>query len=246
MVPYIAPRPQTERAYAYWLGRFQGFLEGREASLELAQGFLQSLKDKGCKDNTLILAGRAIRNKLGIPVPLPRMEFPEPNYLTVDQIKALIEASLPLERTLVTVMFDTAGRISEVMEMRVSRLRLDQGVAVVTRKGGHDEQVSLGQRSVEALREWLSIRKSHDDRVFMDYTVGQVRQRLTRTAHKLGFDFHPHLLRHSRVRQLLDSGATLEQVSEICGHKSLSTTALIYGRHTAADRARFLDQQAPW
>ena len=58
--------------------------------------------------------------------------------------------------------------------------------------------------------------------------------------------FHPHLLRHSRIRHLLDSGMPLERVSEVAGHRKLDTTLKIYGSLRATERARYLDEVAPW
>ena len=248
MAAYSTGRPNTVKTYAYWEDRFAAWLDGQSPSLEAAEQFLLHLRDeKGCKPNTIFVVAHAIRRNLGIPVSSPKMEIPEPDYLTLDQVNALIENSESiLQRTLFTVLFDTACRISEVLQLRVSDLRLDDGVATMTRKGGRRQDVALGHRSVLALREWLKVRQRNDDRVFMDYEYFYVARLLRDVAKKLGFKFHPHLLRHTRIRQLLDSGVPLERASEIAGHIRLDTTMKLYGSLKAAERAKYLDEMAPW
>jgi uncharacterized membrane protein (UPF0127 family) len=58
-------------------------------------------------------------------------------------------------------------------------------------------------------------------------------------------DFHPHLLRHSRVRHLMEAKVPIERVSEIAGHRGLDTTLKIYGRLRAEELGKYLEQ-APW
>lgn len=247
MATYSTSRPNTVASYAYWEGRFATWLDGQPVSLEAAELFLQHLQKRGCKPNTIFVVAHAIRRNLGIPVSSPKMDIPEPNYLALDQVYALISTSESvLERTLFVLLFDTACRISEALALRVSDLRLDDGVATMTRKGGRRQDVALGRRSVRALREWLGARKGNDDRVFMDYNYSHVAYLLRAVANKLGFKFHPHLLRHTRIRQLLDSGVPLERASEIAGHRRLDTTMKIYGALKAAERAKYLDEVAPW
>lgn len=240
--------PHTIREYASYERRFREYLDGQQPTLENATAFLEHLARWGLKENSIFVAGHAIRRNLGIQVPVPKFSLPEPEYLTTDQVNALIDHSETiLERTLFTVMFDTGCRISEMLDLHLSDLHLETGVARVTRKGGQKEEISLGQESVQALEKWLSQRKSDDDRVFMDHTYITVRYLFKRVAHKIGLKgFHSHLLRHTRARQLYDAGVPMERISEILGHRSLDTTMKIYARFKAEDRAKYMDKVAPW
>lgn len=239
--------PNTLLAYEGWERRFRAYLQGKEPTLKSATAFLQYLADQGIKQNSIYQAAYALRRNLELRVPVPKFNMPEPDYLTTEQVNLLIDHSPTiLERTLFIVLFDTACRISEVLQLRVSDLRLPDNVAIMIRKGGHRQEVSLGQESVRALREWLRQRKSQDDLVFMDNRYHNVRYLLGRVAKKLDIRFHPHLLRHTRARQLYDSGVPLERVSEILGHRRLDTTMKIYARLRAEDRAALMDKVAPW
>jgi integrase len=233
--------PGTQALYAYWQGRFRHYLDGRKPTAEEGEAFLASLEASGLRPNTVGAAARALR-RLGLAVPAPSVEMGEPHYLTVDQVRRLIQAAPSLlERTLLTVLFSSACRISEVLNLELSDLELDRGVATVTRKGGRRERVSLGRQGTDALREWLAHRRSRSRRVFMDYTYQDVYRLLKRLGRQAGIpDFHPHLLRHSRVMHLRQAGRDWADISEVCGHTRVETTIKVYGRRRAEDRAALL------
>ena len=232
----------TQKAYATQVNAFQKFLDGREPTLEEGEAFLVSMKEKGSKRNTIGVAGRALRKVFGIAVTVPSIEMSEPCYLTVDQVRKLIEkAPTLLEKTIITVTFSSACRISEILNLTVADLELDKRVATVTRKGGRRERVALGKQGTEALRIWLKTRHTKSKRVFMDYTYNNIYYRLKLVGKKAGIpDFAPHQLRHSRVMHLRDAGVDWPDISEICGHTKGDTTLKIYGRRRAEERSQLL------
>lgn len=232
----------SQKTYAVYIRQFQAYLNGREPTLQEADAFLQHLKDKGDKRNTIGVAGRALRRVYGLRVAIPNIEMGEPDYLTVDDVKKLIDKTPSLlEKTVLILVFSTACRISEILNLSKDDLELDKGVATVTRKGGQRERIPLGEQGTEALRRWLKERKSTDRRVFMDYTYSNIYYRLKKTAKKAKLpQFHPHILRHSRIRHLIESGVPIERVSEVAGHRKLDTTSKIYGNLRAEERGRYL------
>jgi len=203
---------------------------------------MKSLKEKGAKRNTIGVAGRALRKMFNIRVPIPNIEMLEPQYLTIDQVKKLIDtAPTLLGKTIITVTFSSACRISEILNLTTDDLELEKGVATVTRKGGQRERIPLGKQGTEALKIWLKARKSNSRRVFMDYNYNNIYYRLKLAAKKAKLPyFHPHILRHSRCRHLLEAGIPIEAVSEVAGHRKLDTTLKIYGSLRAEERARYL------
>lgn len=232
----------TKRAYDIYANAFIKWLGDREKTVELAEAYLEYLATKGAKQNTIGVAGRAIRKMFGLKVSVPNIEMLEPQYLTVDQVKKLIEvAPTLLEKTILILLFSTACRISEILNLTKDDLELDKGVATVLRKGGQRQRIPLGDQGTEALKVWLRERKSNSRRVFMDYTYNNIYYRLKLVAKKAKVpEFHPHLLRHSRVRHLMESGVSIERAGEIAGHRKLDTTAKIYGSLRAEERGRFL------
>ncbi len=233
--------PGSEDLYAYWQNRFKEWLDGRAATKEAGEAFLASLETDGLKRNTLGCAARALR-RVGLAVPAPSIEMGEPKYHSLDEVRRLIHtAPSLLEKTIITVCFSSACRISEVLGLYLSDLELDVGVATVTRKGGRVERIALGKQGSEALRQWLAQRQSRSKRVFMDYYYQDIYRRLKASAKKAGIpEFSPHRLRHSRVMHLRKAGKEWEDISEVCGHTKVETTIKIYGRRKAEERAALL------
>ena len=239
--------PRTVSLYADCERRFRVWLQGADPSLEGAEMYLKHLERRGLKRNTRHIIAMAIRRNCSIPVPSPGIEVPEPEYNTMEEIETLIaNNSGPLTRTAFIVTFDTGCRISELLDMRVSRLDLERRLVKVTRKGGREENLALGQRSVDALSEWLKVRQSDDDLIFMDYTIRDIAYRMCAVARKCRIHFHPHMLRHSRAVHMWRSGMRLEEIAAVLGHKDLNVTRQIYARLSVEDRAKNLDQKAPW
>lgn len=232
----------TQKTYNSYANAFRTFLNGREPSLELAEEFLEALNEKGAKRNTIGVAGRAIRKVFQIQVSVPSIEMSEPKYLAVDQVLKLIKvAPTLLDKTMITVLFSSACRVSEILNLTLSDLELDSGVATVTRKGGRRERIALGKQGTDALRLWLKKRKSKTKRVFMDNTYHDIYYRLRLIGKRAGIpDFTPHRLRHSRIIHLRDAGVDWPNISEVAGHTKLDTTMKVYGRLRAEERARYL------
>lgn len=232
----------SQRTYDSYADAFRRWLAGRKPTLKEGEAFLESLREKGAKRNTIGVAGRALRKVFNIKVAVPSIEMSEPRYLSVDDVRKLIKISPTLlERTIITVTFSTACRISEVLNLTTDDLELDKGVATVTRKGGRRERVALGKQGTEALSAWLKQRKSKTKRVFMDYTYNNIYYRLRLVGKKAGIpDFAPHRLRHSRVMHLREAGVDWPDISEVCGHTRETTTIKIYGRRKAEERAKLL------
>lgn len=232
----------SQKAYAQYARQFETWLDGKKPTLKEGEAFLQSLREKGRKRNTIGVAGRALRRVYKLQVTIPNIEMSEPEYLSIEQVKTMIEkAPTLLDKTILILVFSTSCRISEILNLTKDDLELDKGVATVTRKGGSRQRIPLGDQGTEAMRVWLKERQSTSRRVFMDYTYNNIYYRLKCAAKKAKIPhFHPHILRHSRIRHLIDSGVSIERVSEIAGHRKLDTTQKIYGNLRAEERGKYL------
>jgi len=236
-------RPLSERTYGYHVRKFLRWLGGKEPTRELALKYLEELEKEGKSRNTLGVARNALKREFGFDLPSYKMEFKEPKYLDVETVRKLVEkAPTLLEKTIITLLFDTGCRLGEILGLTVDDIEWDTGVITVERKGGRRERVKVSPKGMEALREWLARRQSKDRRVFMDHDYQSIYYRLRKFSREVGIRFTPHMLRHSRVVHLLKSGVPLERVSDIVGHTKLETTAKIYGRFRAEDLAPYLKE----
>jgi integrase/recombinase XerC len=232
----------SQKTYATYGRQFEGWLNGRKPTLKLGEAFLEEMRQRGAKQNTVSVAGRALRRLYNLQVAVPNIEMLEPEYLTVEEIRTLIDkAPTLLEKTILITVFSTGCRISEILNLTVKDLELDKGVATVVRKGGARQRIPLGEEGTEALRAWLKARQSNSQRVFMDYTYTNIYYRFRVLGKKAKVPhFHAHMLRHSRGRHLSQAGVPMERISEILGHRRLDTTAKIYGNLRAEERAKYL------
>ncbi|HUV51610.1 MAG TPA: tyrosine-type recombinase/integrase [Dehalococcoidia bacterium] len=227
----------TKKTYEVHLRLYLKWLDGRKQDARNAQEYIDHMLDSGRKPNYIATAANALRahwkdggKALSLHAPTPEVGYPK--YLTIDQIyKLLASAKTALEKCILTLLFDTGARISEVLNLHLEDINLEERLLHVTRKGGREEDVLLGEKGQQALEIWLKTRKSKDKRVFMDYTYNDIYYILKETAKRAGIEnFAPHMLRHSLAFYMLSKGKDLHDIQEILGHRSIATTANIYAR----------------
>lgn len=237
----------SHETYSMWVRLYDNFLgAGNIPTLENATKFLDDLVLKGKKQNTVAVARNAIRWRYGFDLPSISIEVNEPKYLLVDDVRKLIDGTpLLLEKAVITLLFSSCCRISEILGLHVNDIDWEHGVITVVRKGGYRQRVKVDDRGMAILKTWLSKRQSRSQTVFMDYSRHDIYKRIKRLGRRLNIPVTPHVLRHSRVVQLMESGVPLERVSDIAGHQKLDTTKRMYGRLRAEDLGRYLDE-AKW
>jgi len=192
----------------------------------------------------LIAEGRATADPTARLV-LPRMWRRLPKALTVPQVESLLaqpDTSVPLElrdKAMLEFTYATGMRVSEVTGQRTRDLDLTAGTARCLGKGSRERMVPVGSvaaRWVEAyLREVRPrLAKGRDsEAVFLNWRgKGLTRmgywKMLAKYARRagLGARVTPHVLRHSFATHLLEGGASLRDVQQLLGHKSISTTQI--------------------
>lgn len=234
---------RTLEAYSYWVGRFDAWREGNDLE-EAAPAFLTDLKARGRSPNTVSLASYALKDHLaaqGIEInfDIPSIKMKDPEYLSPEEIELLISKCRgDLIRTVVILLYDTAARIGEILNLQYPQdIDLAGTKLRVVRKGGHQEWCRITTAGVEALETWIAKRGKKRGRLFLDWRYHDVWKRfnVAKLAAKLP-NATPHQLRHSRARHLrFNAGVEWDLVRDILGHKKVATTIDIYGRRKAED-----------
>lgn len=139
------------------------------------------------------------------------------------------------------VLYGSGVRVSELCELGLDQVRLDEGVLIVWGKGAKERRVPLGEPAVDAFRAWLAIRRdvvpdAAGAVVFANERGKQLTPRDVRRIldRRSPTPTHPHALRHTFATHLLDGGADLRSVQELLGHSDVATTQ----RYTHVSRER--------
>ncbi len=207
--------------------------------------------------------GWLVREELA-PARVLRLELPAaerkiPPTLSAAQQKLLVQAcqesdgpALQARDTaLVLLLVDTGMRASEVCQLRIADVRLNDDPHVLVRygKGNKWREVGpLGKRTVRALRAYVNTWRSRQhpkdgvDTFFIN-RYGKPMQPITlerlleRLKERTGLDArtNPHTFRHSWARTKAEQGSDVLTISRLLGHSALSTTSLYLGTFASAD-----------
>lgn len=184
-----------------------------------------------------------------IPKALPQECLNQMLDLPVDDGDALALR----DHALFELMYGSGLRLSEIHGLDTGDVWLDEGWVRVTGKGRKQRQVPLTGKSVEALKNYLSLRQTASDgkalftgRNGTRLSQRQIQKRLESWAAQNGDGRHisPHMMRHSYASHLLQSSRDIRAVQELLGHSSLSTTQ-IYTKLDFDHIARLYDEAHP-
>lgn len=206
----------------------------------------------------------AIERALAIPV--KRFDRPMLGFLSRDDMQAVLDAPDARswvgqrDRALLTTMYNTGARVSEVIGVRVGDLVLDGAPCVHLRgKGRKQRTVPLWRATAALLRAWTRRLggTTADGPLFPNrggraMTRSNVTQRLalcvqaaaTGRSHLLGRSISPHTIRHTTAMHLLQSGVDITVIALWLGHESPSTTHL-YVEADLAMKERALGRLQP-
>jgi integrase/recombinase XerC len=200
----------------------------------------------------------------------PKIGRSIPNFLTVDQVFALLDAPDESDRfthrdqAILELLYSTGIRVAELVAADLDDLDLKGEMLRVRGKGNKERLVPVGRPAVEAinayqrgersalLAERLGRGKAVDDQaLFLNNRGGRLTTRsVERFVDKYGqragiqTPVTPHALRHSFATHLLEMGADLRSVQELLGHASLSTTQK-YTHLTLDHLSRIYDTSHP-
>jgi integrase len=200
--------------------------------------------------------GRAITLKA--PKKLPRI-------VTVTETQAILDACTRLrDRFFFALLHETGCRAGEALGLRHEDIAVAEGeICIVPRENANGARAKSGSRIVPAAPELIRLYADylHDeysgvdsDYVFINiwaepkgqaWSYPAVYDLVMRLRAKTGLDFDPHWFRHSAATRWLRDGVSVEVVSKLLGHSSVTTTSAIYGHLTVED-ARAALEKAGW
>ena len=183
-----------------------------------------------------------------------------PEVLSPQEIDRL-EASIDLSkweghrnRAIIEVLFSCGLRVSELVNLKLSDLYLDEEYVRVFGKGLKERLVPISRRAIQELQFWfddrchMTIKPGEEDYVFLNrygkhLTRTMILIIIKRQADMAGIQktISPHTLRHSFATALLEGGADLRIIQALLGHESIGTTEIYTHIDTSMLRKEILE-----
>jgi integrase/recombinase XerD len=191
----------------------------------------------------------------------PKLGRPLPMSLSETEVEVLLHAPQTdaprglRDRTMLEVLYACGLRVSELVNIKIDQINIQQGVLLVWGKGNKERMVPVGEQALDWLQRYIQqgrprLLKGNLISVWLFVTNrGKAMSRqafwymIKRYARQAGIDktLSPHTLRHAFATHLLNHGADLRVVQMLLGHSDLSTTQIY--THIARARLKDLHEQ---
>ena len=190
-------------------------------------------------------------------IAMPKIGRSLPQSLTEEEVNALLSApnvSEPLghrDRAMLEVLYATGVRVSELINLKMSQINLNQGVLRIIGKGDRERLIPLGDEAQDWVREFIEgprieiLLERQTDYLFPTRRGDRMtRQAFWHIIKRYGKKacvskkLSPHTVRHAFATHLLNNGADLRVVQLLLGHSDVSTTQIY--THVARERMKEL------
>ena len=177
----------------------------------------------------------------------PKIGRKLPDVLSIEEINMLINAvdlSKPegeRNKAILETMYSCGLRVSELVNLKLSNLMLNEGFIHVFGKGSKERIVPIGSVAIKHINIYTNsvrkhqnnMKKGSEDILFLNRRGALLSRVMVFTIIKdlckiAGIDkvVSPHTFRHSFATHLVEGGADLRAVQEMLGHESITTTEI--------------------
>ncbi len=176
----------------------------------------------------------------------PKLPASLPKILNFEDVELLLDAINTdthlgvRDRAMFELMYAAGMRVSEVCNLTLEQLLLDEDLILIRGKGNKERVVPLGGEAKRWLLEYIEHSRPGLEKGYFNEGIlflnnkGRPLQRkgiwfiLKKLAESVGLNkpVSPHTFRHSFATHLLEGGADLRIVQEMLGHVDISTTQI--------------------
>lgn len=168
-----------------------------------------------------------------------------PDILSVEEIDGLIEA---IDRStkegqrncaILETLYSCGLRVSELCNLKISDLYLNDGFIKVEGKGNKQRLVPISPKAIKEIKLYFQfrgdglIKSGYEDYVFISRFGKNISRIMVfhiikELSNKIGLKktISPHTFRHSFATHLLEGGANLRAIQCMLGHESIGTTEI--------------------
>ena len=185
-----------------------------------------------------LVARRSGEENRTVPLRRPNAELRQREYLTEDEVEKIIKAAKrnrygQRDATMILTCYRHGLRASELCELRWSQVDWSRGHLHVKRLKGSDDSVHTIERDEKrALRQFQRDQEPKSPFVFTSergapFTPSGFAKIIERAGDQaeLGFNVHPHQLRHACGFALANRGVDTRRLQLWLGHKDIRNTA---------------------
>lgn len=168
-----------------------------------------------------------------------------PEVLSAEEVD-MLENSIDLSkweghrnRAIIEVLFSCGLRVSELVNLKLSNLYIEEQYVRIFGKGSKERLVPISPKAIKELNNWfidrnlMKIKPGEEDYVFLNrrgshLTRVMILIMIKQQAEMAGITktISPHTLRHSFATALLEGGADLRAIQAMLGHESIGTTEI--------------------
>ncbi|WP_024335753.1 site-specific integrase [Desulfotignum balticum] len=180
-----------------------------------------------------------------LAIPLKRFDRPLVKYLTQMEMQAILEApdllswSGQRDQVLLATLYNSGGRVSEIIELRRANFDKNSWQAVCLHgKGRKKRVIPLWKRTTNLLKTWSAKIGLDPQQPIFPNRFGNmmsrsgVESRLRLAVSKASVQYpslkdkvvSPHVIRHTTAMHLLQAGVDLSVIALWLGHESVATT----------------------
>lgn len=167
-----------------------------------------------------------------------------PAVLSVDEVNDIMNSvdqskwGGVRDRAILELLYGSGLRVSEVSDVRISNVYLQEKFVRIVGKGNKERVVPMGAPAAEAVTAYLAVRPEpagadSEDILFLNKSGRQLSRisvfnMVKKQAMLAGItkEISPHTFRHSFATHLIEGGADLRVVQEMLGHESILTTEI--------------------
>lgn len=237
----------SKRTIKSYLSQNQRFLDwlgksAKEASSQDIKNYLLYIKAQG-QSNTSInqtisalkfYYSQILKRKLFFNIKRPKRENFLPMVLTRAEVIKIINCASNLKhKLLLSLLYGSGLRVSEVVKIKISHLDLaSASLLVKDSKGAKDRYTLLSAISIKFLNIYLAKLPAGQNYLFAGQSgQGRLSQRSAQKIFehalaKAGLKKQAscHSLRHSFATHLLEKGVDIRHIQKLLGHQNIKTT----------------------
>jgi len=185
------------------------------------------------KNPTDVLSAGTPKRSLPVVLTVEEIDriFEQPDITTITGLR---------DRTMLEILYSCGVRVSELVNLKITDLYLEEEVIRVFGKGSKERIIPIGSSAIQwtnkyliYARPFLAKTSKSEGFLFLNKRgsklsriwVWKIIQRYVKDA-GIKKEIHPHTFRHTFATHLIEGGADLRSVQEMLGHSSISTTQI--------------------